>query len=363
MRVVYHKQTVADVIDVTSARFQLSLFGRWSELSLTTYCLRENPHAVFTTAMTFAVRPLSNAALQGSILDGMPNGILRIERGSAGNRQQFEQHVTFQPIAGDVFTDLNLRGGGIPAAREVMTSVLRAVESAVETVRQSLRYELAFNARGDALAALNRLYGRVTEHNVRKLLGAIHWRLMFQHAGCDEDQFRVMEGVSAVNPPRYFPVTYLDQTDIPLAGFVGDDPIRRFTRVVQAAEQARRREEEAREREEQAARFAAASAKASELLALVCGPDLAEEFAKTNKITVCSNGYTFVLAPGEWVQCKDRKGRRARLCIHTQGFEVNPIDELVIAYLHIKHKFTQYMQTAVVQGCDAGFEILPKEAA
>src|SRR5690606_9937696 len=79
-----------------------------------------------------------------------------------------------------------------------------------------------------------------------------------------------------------------------------------------------------------------ANYKAKCLLRTVCGDELYQEFESRGQITVQNEGYTFEIAPSEFVKCTDPNGKKAKLCIHTQALSCNPIDELVIAYLNIK---------------------------
>ena len=66
-----------------------------------------------------------------------------------------------------------------------------------------------------------------------------------------------------------------------------------------------------------------------------------------------------MVAPGKFVKATDPKGTTVELCIHTVAFSCNPTDELILAYLHIKHQFEWYLNVANVFG-DKRF-IIPEE--
>jgi hypothetical protein len=70
---------------------------------------------------------------------------------------------------------------------------------------------------------------------------------------------------------------------------------------------------------------------------------------------VKQEGYTFEIPANAFIRCIDPNGKRADLCIHSKSFSCNPIDEVILAYLHIKHKLAAYMAEAIAHGAQKGF--------
>lgn len=102
--------------------------------------------------------------------------------------------------------------------------------------------------------------------------------------------------------------------------------------------------------------------RALELLNLVCGAGMAQEYLNSGHITVRKNDYTFEVAPGHGqIECTDPAGKRARLCITSLGDCVNPIDEVTIAFMNISHNFAEWFAKANVMPHDRDFAI-PQEA-
>ena len=337
MNVTYDLSLAEEHVAVITAKCQLPLYGRWIEFNVTSYMLHD-PHANFTrTAITFGLRNLKAADLRESSFAGVCDGVLILTRGSGGNRQQFEQTVNVPNMIGQLLDYSELTNGGVPAGRTVTGSILRRIESIIETIRQYIRDHLASDAevRNLALTTLHDRYGQVTDETIRGFLGAIDWRLMLAKAGCDDDAMNVVEYAMGNNPPRFHSILEPASIEIPLIRVA---PLNRFDRGT------------------------IANIKATALLKNICGEQHALEFENTGGITVKEQGYQFVIKPGDFVNCTDPSGKTARLCIHTLSFAVNPIDEVIIAFLHIKHKLLAYMKEAIFHGAERGFQQVPQAA-
>jgi hypothetical protein len=337
MKVTYELTMNEDAVTVISARCELPLYGRWTELVVTSYALHEHDYCTMT-AVNFGFRPIPNSEVRGSSFAACQNGLLGLSRGTGANRQQFEQALSVPKIVGVLLDYSDLNDGGVPAGRTVTGSILRRIESLVETARQKIRDGLAIDpeVRTMALNKLHDHYGEATAEAINTFLGQIDWRLMLAKSGCDDDQLNVVEFAMGHNPPRFLTIHDEPSLDIPL---IASAPLNRFDRAT------------------------IANIKATALLRNVCGEKLFNEFESTGQITVEEQGFKFEIKPGEFVKTTDPNGKTARLCIHTIGFACNPIDEVVIAFLHIKHKLAAYLKEAIVHGPQPGFSTKLKDAA
>lgn len=362
MRISYQVKEICDYVGATTAKCQLPLFGRWCDLTITAYCLGDNPWDATAVAMSYGVRPLDQRELLCSSLEATQSGILRLARGSAGNRQEFDQRIDFPLITGQFFDKQTLVDGGIPVARNLIRGVLRGTESMVETIRQHIRCSLAANVQELGLKQLDDRYGKVTVRALRSFLGQIHWRLMLAKAGCDDQQMGCIEFMATHNPPRFYDVNFNGESDIPLVGERPEDIVAGMQATIRLARAERARAEALRLQAERDAKMAEANNKARSLLEQICGEKLAQEFDRKGFITIEQSGYKFEIPPNAFVRCTDPNGKRADLCIHTLGFQCNPIDEIAIAYLHIRHKLADYMNEAIPHGAERGFQRIPRVA-
>lgn len=330
MNIVYDISLTEERVTVITAKCQLALYGRWVEFNVTSYMLHENADRIHT-AVTFGLRNLKNSDLRESSLTGCNDGVLRLSRGTGANRQSFDQVISAPTIIGQLLDYSELTNGGVPAGRTVTGSILRRIESIVETIRQAILSNMSTDqsVRQLTLQTLHERYGQTTDDTLRTFLGQIDWRLMLAKSGCDDDAFNVIEYAMGHNPPRFHSILEAPSTEIPL---IRHAPINRFDRTT------------------------IANIKATALLGNVCGVENGLEFENTGQITVREQGYKFIIKPGEFVYCTDPNGKTARLCIHTMGFQCNPIDEIIIAYLHIKHKLAAYMKEAIAHGAQSGFQ-------
>lgn len=356
MNIVYQVKDICEYVGVTTAKCQLALFGRWCDLTINAYCLGENPFDATAVALSYGIRPLDNRELRGSCLGAVPDGLLRLARGNAGNRQEFEQKIEFPLITGEFCDKHTVAGGGVPVARNLIRGILRGMESMVETIRQSIRCSFPKSIRDFAIATLDDRYGQTTVRTLRSFLGEIHWELMLQKSGCDEQQFGCIVAMAAANPPRFYDVNFEGESDISLVGERAGDIVAGMTAAIRVAQAAQRRAEHYAEQLQRNKDRTEASGKARSLLESICGTKLALQFDTVGYITVKQNGYTFEIPANDMVRCIDPNGKQANLCIHTQGFQCNPLDEVIIAYLHIKFKLAEYMKVAITHGAQQGFK-------
>ena len=330
MYITYNKSFEHESVVITTAKCQLPLFGRWTEITVTSYCLLDKYRST-QTAINFCLRPMNNSDLKCSSLDATQNSILPLSRKINGILQRFEQNVDVPMLVGQLLDYSELRNGNIPSARFVVDSLLRSFESIVETIRQYIRKNLAsdIEIRNLSLATLHHRFGGITRKTIESFLGQINWRLMLEKSDYDEDQANVIEYSTAHNPPRFCSILDEASNDIPLI----------HTIVARAFDHR-----------------TIANLKAIALLKKVCGKELGLEFEQTGKITVKEREYTFVIEPGKFVFVTDPNGKSAHACIHTLGFQINPIDEICVSYLYIRHKLKDWMKEAVLHRVESGFQ-------
>lgn len=362
MRVTYSIRDICDYIGATTAKCQLSLYGRWCDLTVTAYCLGENPLDTTAVAISYGIRPLDQRNVIGSTFDATQNGMLRLSRGTGGNRQEFDQELNFPTITGTLFDKQTMADGGVPVARNLIRGVLRGTESMVETIRQTIRCSFPENIRDLALKQLDQRYGQITVRTLRSLLGEIHWRLMLAKSGCNEQQYGCIEFMAANNPPRFYDANFEGESDIPLVGERPEDIVAGMQATIRLVRAERAREEQRQAQLQHDKDMAEANGKARSLLESICGEKLAREFDNWGFISIEQDGYKFEISANDFVRCTDPNGKRADLCIHAQGFQCNPIDEIILAYLHIRHKLVAYMREAIPHGAERGFQKVPKYA-
>lgn len=332
MKITYTSELKSSEATVTTAHCQLPLFGRWTELSVKAYCICD-----FTT-VSFNLRNIPNSELKGNSYDAVVDGIFHVARGESGNRQIFDQHLNVPHIFGMLLDSSTLKDGGVAAGRTVVDSILRRIESIIETVRQAIIKDTCKALRQTVLKTLHDRFQKPTRLTIETFLGAINWRLLFRVAGCDEEQLKVIDFSMLNNSPRFHSLLDSLISDIPL---IQSSTLGSFDNTT------------------------IANLKATNLLKMVCGEKLADEFAKHGQITVKAQGYTFIVRPRAFVECTDPNGKKAKLCIHSLGLSINPIDELSVAFLHIRHTLQEYLDVANLMGHDQGFQqkIGEKQAA
>jgi len=306
---------------VTTATTGFSLWGRWTMLSITTLCTDG------LTAVTFGFRPVNASGFGDNNLSVLPGGILRLSEGSCSNYRVIEQVIAVKPLHGWVTDLADIQDGAVAEGRALATALLRKTESLIETTRQTIQANLSQSVSSRFLAQLHERFGVATHQTIDALLGGLNWPLLLEASGCGGRCLEVLENSLQHNP--------LNMRDV---RFTGDSGIPTL------------RSEEVR--------FDlgdVADAKATILLGHVCGEALAEEFRREGHITLDVRGFRFVIAPDSFVECTDPAGRTGWLCVHTVSFSCNPIDEVVLAYLNIKHKLPEYLAMANIYDEEPGF--------
>lgn len=293
-------------------------YGRACAATLTAYHLNGG------TAITFGFR----GAYDSEKLSGighLPNGMLRISK----PHRVLEQDIVVKPLHGCVLDMSNISDSGVSAGREISKAILRKFESIIETTRQSIRQHIGRGVRDESLNMLHERFRKSTRGTISGILGQINWPLFLDGSNCGEECLMVVDYTMSHNRPAFHDITFDGDTDIPTL----------TARLSSDTSQAQN----------------IACLKATALLEHVCGHELATEFANKGRITVKSGGFTFVIRPNKFVECTDPNGNKGRLCIHTVALSCNPIDELTIAYLSIKHRLKEYLKLAIVHRDDAGF--------
>lgn len=295
--------------------------------------------------MRISFEPTRNA---NSMISGsMYRPAVKLHEGTGGNFRIVEQVINIHPVSTDTSPRVRMNDANEGEAREISRTIFRVFESIVEHARRSVRssFSKEYVARG--IEYVDNLYGDETKRTVKSLLSSLHWRLLLSDTQAPEQVVNVIDYTMTHNFPEYYPLAsdgYPEPINLrhDFNSMWGD-----IARIRQYAELAKL-----------TVQSQIADMKAIALLRLVCGEDHYEHFKKLGYISVVKNGWTFDIAPHQFVQCKDPDGRRAELCIHTVGLSCNPIDEVVLAYLNIKHKFEEYLGKAIVhQRIDPAFSL------
>lgn len=313
---------------VTTAFTVAPFYGKICAFTLTAYHLHQ-PAGDTITAITFSFREGRSERLTG--IDHLPDGMLRIPE----PHRTLEQRLVVNPLCGHVLDMSNITDGGVEAGREIAQAILRKFESIVETARQSIRNNMGREVRDEALNRLHDRFHKPMHETVTGILGQFNWPLLLDGSNCGEECLGVVDYTMGHNRPAYHDITFDGETGIPTLASES------FAFTKQAI----------------------ADFKATTLLEHVCGHELATEFSKKGRITIKSGGFTFVIRPNKFVECTDPNGNKGVLCIHAASFSCNPIDELTIAYLSIKHRLKEYLKTAVIHRHDSGFSVAPASAA
>lgn len=311
---------------VITAKCQLPLYGRWSELQLTFYCMN-NSYLGTSVAVNYSFGDLPASQIRGSKLNAISDGIVRLSRGDGGNRQIIEQKLYSTNFYGVMVRPSYINDTGVEGARIVCQFMFRQIETIVEAARQHIRRQIARSLRDEVLLILEDRFAKHTENAVQALLGDLFWKFLLDKANPDEEFLRVIEYTTTHN--RLHLNSILED----------DEPFIDFHSPFVS--------------------FSISDAKATELLRTVCGSKLGDQFEAKGYITVENHGYKFKIQPRKFILCTDPNGKKAELCIHTASLSCNPIDEVLLAYLYIKNMFTDYMKTAILQRHDRGFVKVP----
>lgn len=325
MDVTYNIQMDNEHSTVLQAICQVPMYGRWTRFTVTSYCVTNPYHGESVTALNFGIDNLATKDVRGSSFAACQDGKLKLRR----ENQRFEQQINIPRIFGSLLDHSDLTNGGVPAGRTVAAAVISTFESIVETCRQRIRTSFGRDVRELAYNQVETFYWKETTEALEQILGKIDWRLMLAKSGGCDEFFTAVEGGCKLNFPRFLAIADEPSTEIRT---IKNALSNKFDRAT------------------------IANIRATGLLHRVCGEKLGREFDETGGITVREQGYEFVIKPQEWVQCTDPNGKTAKLCIHTIGFQCNPIDEVIITYLHIRHMLPKYMAEAIAHGADRGFD-------
>lgn len=325
MDIVYRTKDNDD-LQLTMADCQVPLFGRWCDFSFTSYATHGG------VALNIIVQPLKGELRNGSsTFDArMSYRPLSLIRPTANGQQMFHQQLEFARFFTVILHWSELANGGVEAGRTISRAVLRKMASVIETIRCDIRSCIGSDVRQMVIRELQTHYHKTTANAIVQLLKDINWGMLFRLGDCNDDtMITLVNSLDGRNPVEWNSIIFDGESRI--------DPIYRNTEDFSFSSEK------------------IADYKATALLRNVCGPVLGDEFEKTGSITFEKNGYTFRAKPGNWLDCYDPQNKHARLCIHTIGFAVNPVDEVTFAYLNIRHKFDEYMSVAVYHNEQTGF--------
>ncbi|MHC5005877.1 MAG: hypothetical protein ACYTGF_00790 [Planctomycetota bacterium] len=346
------------VMSEKSADTVVSLYGARGKVSIKTVIihrsevfLRERPF----TSIRLAFTPLVNNDDRYGWDDCAYRGVVGIPDTSAGIRRRIEQVMVPYPavfVSAVAFTDMS--DGGVPLGRRVVRAVLRRFEALLELSRRSIRAGFADHVRDRAIAFTHRAYGQTTAHTAT-LLGTLHWRLLLEGSECGTECLDTVEYTTVHNPPQYLELADENEMEV--------EPLRRDVqpggRVLRHLRHQADMLAWQQQKAQRDAEYTTAKARAVELMRDVCGEAPTEQFVKYNCIILEHEGYVFTLRPDGMTPCRDPHGNEARLCVHTRGFCCHPVDEIIIAYLNIRHRFREFMRTANVFARDPGFRMPP----
>lgn len=286
-----------------------NLWGRQVEISIFAY------HFQLGTIITCGIQPTDDGML--FTREGKPN---------TANFRYIQQQINIVPRYTTILSLSDLKGGDVAAGRTIAGSCIAVFESLFEDVRKSVIKGFGRDVSEQFISMIEDKYASRTDKLIETLFAEINWPLLLEGSECGEQCRTVVNNSLAINPPRRFPLRYNGVTNIPPL-----PPPAKFNLG------------------------SLADMKATMLLKLVCGDNMYDYFLKYGHIITESEGYTFKITPGRWIHVTDYNGKTAELCIHTRNYSCNVIDEVVIAYLHIKDDVFSYMKTANVFHAQQGF--------
>lgn len=299
----YQRDDPCEFTTITCAKRPLTLFGANCTLSFSVTSVRGE---VNMSAINFALIPERESCI-------------RINHSTGGAVRVIEQRLSVPHLFGGVLElcELNI-AEDVFAARTVSDAFLQVTAAIVEHVRQSFRKGLGKDCRQRAYQHLQLCYEKEMGKLLDRMLGEINWKFMLGEAS---DQFyQVVQTTFRNHHIKRYPISHEGPVEI--------IPISATQFTVDASR--------------------LADLKAATLIRHVCGQAAFDEFQADGCVSLESHGYKFKLRPGAFMSAVDPQGGKARLCIHTIGFSVNPIDEIVLAYQYIKYQFDWYMKTANV---------------
>lgn len=214
-------------------------------------------------------------------------------------------------------------------ARELAKGILDQHNAIFETIRQRIRSYLAYDFREKSAVWLENVFGDASRDNMMTALKDMHWPFLLQRTSAPEQFINVLETELNIAVPYYTPLTYEGKAEVMPLDLSGEG----MGEVMKGI----------------------ARKKAFALMDQVLGKEASFQFGLGKPLRTQKNGYTFIIKERSFVECKDPEGHGAKLCIHTYNMACNSIDEVVIAYLNIKHCFDDYMKTAVFHSVEDGF--------
>ena len=286
-----------------------NLWGRNVEISIFAY------HFKLGTTITCGIQPTDD-------------GMTFIREGTPGtsNFRYIQQQINMFPRYTTILGLSELSGGDVAAGRTIAGACIKIFESLFEDIRLSVSKHFGTNVSKQFISTIEKQFGERTDKLINSLFAEINWPLLLEGSQCGEQCTTVVNNSLAINPPRRFPLSYTGITNIPPL-----PPPSKFNLA------------------------SLADMKATMLLKLVCGTEMYDLFLEHGFITVVSEGYTFKISSGKWINVTDFNGKTAVLCIHTRNDSCNCIDEMILSYLHIQHEFDMFMNTANYFHCQQGF--------
>jgi hypothetical protein len=361
MQTVYRKQTMGQ-LTITEASVNASFYGLYCNFSIATYV---------TSNRYFGIRcefhPLFSEGHKG---EGCSfSNIVRIPQGEGSRRRCIEQVIKLPDLVLEVFPLKDVTQATEGDARDICQSVFRYFSSVVETVRKSVIDSFSKEIVDEASKNQDKKYGLFSEKTVRTLLGSLNWPLLVSEMPVADAVKNIIDYIFSNNRPAYYSlvsegdkdafnvlenktgIEHLESRIASIEGMISREQDAIKVRELQA--------EWERERVILDEKIRLANQKANELLKLVCGEEIFNEYLKRGFLHIENEGWSFLLKPNAHVQTFAPNGSSANLCIHTVNLSCNPIDEMVLAYLHIRHKMDEYLAIAIPHGIKGDFSLEP----
>jgi hypothetical protein len=336
MRTIYSKSGMGE-LSITEANTYASFYGICCCFTVKVY----STVGFVGIRFEFAPAPSEAPKTEGCAFGNW----MRIAEGHGTNRRVVEQEVYLRPFMIEVVPFMAMRDGTEVHAREICQATFRTYANIVEFIRQEVFACFAQDFRLRAATSLDKQYGESTRNTVENLIGSLHWELLLSDVNPPQIVKDVILFTFANNTPQYYNLASDGNPNVD--GYIGFvDEHNRMNQIYATIEDDKK---EAIKRE--------ADVKAAQLLRMVLGDDHFAEFVSLGHVNIEERGWKFQLHPGAFVYAEDPEGHKGRLCIHTASLSCNRIDEIVLAYLHIRHKFDEYMATAIAHESGPGFSL------
>ena len=333
MRQTYQRDNVGG-LQIVKGETLGAFYGLCGKLAVSTYAY-ENMSAI---RLSFDPAPSEAAQVPGCIIDST----LKISDGQGGNKRVIEQKLYGEPMVFEVMSLSDINEYNMGNANDLCQDIIERFESLVEAIRRSILEDINKDVRERAAAQLDGgFYGEATRETIMSLFSQLHWELLLDPLQATESFKKAVANIIVNMRPAYYS---LSSDGNPRAVDIGN-----FHDSGSVRQQVQRIRAEIAQKEA-AARAAVAAAKANELLDLVCGSGSSVFLKENGYINVESHGFTFKLSPNAGVRAYSPSGGRADMCVHTYRRNCHPIDEIVIAYLHIKNKLASYLSEANIGG-------------